>query len=364
MYTLFMNVKIALTWSWMNILSRKRYDLLVGKFGDIEKALEAIDLEMLRQLGCREDAAMKAMNRLDEFDAVTYAAAVQKRGLTLITIEDDQYPQSLRTIEDPPVFLYFRGDLSILSQPCLALVGAREMSEYGKRVTEAFVPEVVRAGMVTVSGLAYGIDAAVAKETLQAGGRTVGVLGHGMAQMYPKGHTALADEIIKKGGLLLSEFPLDQPPDNYTFPARNRIIAGLSLGTVVLEAAEGSGSLITAELALDYNREVFAVPGPIFDPHYGGCHQLISTGQARLVSSAAQVLQEIGIVAAEHGPSSFLTSSPTEQAVFDALTSMPQPVDDLVLKAGIEAAAIGATLTMLELQGAVKNVGGGKWVRR
>lgn len=356
----------ALRWSWMHVLNYKRYEALITQFGTLEDALTNVSLELLQSLGCKEETAMIGMNRLEEMDTDQYAHELQKRGIQLITIEDDMYPSFLRQIDDRPVFLYAMGDLSILDQPCLALVGTREMSEYGRRVVGAFIPEIVSAGMVTVSGLAYGIDAEVARETLRAGGKTVAVLGHGLGMIYPKANQVLSKEIVEKGGLILSEFPLDIQPDKFTFPARNRIIAGLSLGTVVIEAAEGSGSLITAELALDYNRDVFAVPGQIFDVNYAGCHQLISKGTAKLVTTAKDVLTEIGIVASARAPedSSFTPDSPEEDTVYQSLTSMPSTIDDIAVKTALDAASLSAILTVLELKGVIENVGAGKWVRR
>jgi DNA processing protein len=218
---------------------------------------------------------------------------------------------------------------------------------------------------VTVSGLALGVDAEVAKETIRAGGKTVAVLGHGLGQIYPKPNAVLADQIVKNGGLLLSEFPLDAQPDKYTFPARNRIIAGLSLGTIVIEAAQGSGSLITAALALEYGRDVFATCGSIFDPLFAGCHEIISKGTAKLVSDPQSVLAEIGIRAFAQSQQSslFVAESDDEQLVWASLSSMPIPLDDIVVKSKLNAAMANAVLTMLELRGAVKNVGGGQWVR-
>ena len=358
---------VALRWSWMNVLSRKRYDLLKEKFKTLENALDHVSLEMLRELGAREDTAMGAMNRLEEFDAEAHQKELLKRGLTLLTIEDEAYPLALLNIPDAPVFLYARGDLGILNQPCLALVGTRDMSEYGKRITGHIVPPLISAGIVTVSGLAAGIDAEVARETIRAGGKTVAVLGHGFGTMYPKAHIHLADDIVNAGGLILSELALDIQPDKFTFPARNRIIAGLSLGTVVLEAAEKSGSLITADLALDYNRDVFAVCGSIFDQNFAGCHQIIQRGSGKLVTNAADILCELGmghaIEASGETTSSFVAENQEEAAVFSVLTTMPMDLDDLTVKAKLDAAVLNATLTMLELRGVVKNVGSGRWVR-
>ncbi|MDD5040979.1 MAG: DNA-processing protein DprA [Candidatus Peribacteraceae bacterium] len=353
----------ALTWSWLNILNAKRLEALLRVYGDLAKALQHLDEPLLKELGCRDETVYATLNRLEEFNPETYEKELKKRDLSFLTIEDDAYPAHLKEIPDAPVFLYWRGDLSILGQPTIALVGTREMSDYGKRVTESIVPVLVRAGLVTVSGLALGIDALVARETMNVGGRTVAVLGHGLGKIYPVENARLAEEIVADGGLILSEFPLDALPGKYTFPARNRIIAGLSLGTVVLEAPEGSGALITADLALDYGREVFVVPGPIFDPHYAGCHKILSKGHAKLVSSAADILAELGVIASETPSVSYDPKSAAEAALLKVLTTMPQTADDLMERSGLPAAQIASALTMMELQGAVKQAGGGKWVR-
>lgn len=358
-----MRPETALLWSWSNVLTKKRYDALRERYGDMDRAFADISLAMLQGFGIKEDSAMKALNRLEEFDAAAHNSLLTKRGVRLVTLEDDEYPAQLREIDDAPVFLYARGDLSVLTSPCISIVGSREMTDYGARVVAQMIPPIVAAGCTTVSGLAYGIDADVAKETLRAGGVTVAVLGHGLGMIYPKTNEKLADEIVKTGGLLLSEFPLDTMPDKYTFPARNRIIAGLSLCTVVAEAAEGSGSLITADLALDYNRDVCAVPGDIGRPTSAGCNALIARGSARLVTSGEDVLQEAGIVAGTQTSLGFEADSPEEQRVFDSLSALPSALDDLVIKAALDAATLNAILTMLELRGAVRNVGAGKWIR-
>ncbi len=354
----------ALKFSWLNFLTKKRYDALLAKFGSLDDALGHIDQEVLAQLGCREETQFEVLNRLEEFDPDAYAAELAKRSITFITLEDEAYPRSLLQIPDPPVFLYAQGSLQIVDQPCIGCVGTREMSPYGKRVVEQFVPAFVRAGLTTVSGLALGIDAAVAEETMRAGAATVAVLGHGMGQIYPRANAALAKRIVESGGLLLSEFPLDQQPGKFTFPARNRIIAALSVGTVVFEAGRESGALITAELALEYGRDVFAVPGQIFDEHFAGCHYLIGAGQAKLVASPDDVLREIGVVAPSgERTQAFRSEDAEEQRVYDALTSMPQSVSDLTERAVLETAVINAKLTMLELSGAAKNIGNGMWVQ-
>lgn len=359
-----MKLENAIRWSKADLLTRKRLETITELFGGADAAMDILSIELLGRLGIREDSAMKALVSLEEFNTAGYAAVMKKKNIELISMEDASYPESLRTVPDAPVFLYARGDLSLLSRPCIAIVGSREMNDYGRRVVSHIVSPLVQANVVTVSGLAYGIDAEVAKETLLAGGKTVAVLGHGLGMIYPKVNEKLADEIVQKGGLLLSEFALDVRPDNYTFPARNRIIAGVSLCTVVAQATEGSGSLITADLALDYGRDVCAVPGDIFDPQFAGCHGIISRGTAKLVTSGDDVLKEVGIVSSSVSvPSDFLADTPEEQSVFDSLSSLPSALDDLVVKTKLDAAVLNGVLTVLELKGAVKNAGGGRWVR-
>lgn len=360
-----MTPETTLIWSWLNVLTKKRYDALIDVYGDLDTVVQHIDEKLLKSLGCRDETVLNVLNRLDEFDPDAYQQELTKRELTLISIEEDAYPSQLKEIGDPPVFLYYKGSLEILDQPCISLVGTRQMSSYGQRVTEHMIPDLVSAGVVTVSGLAQGIDAYVAKETIKSGGSTVAVLGNGLARIFPTSNKKLAEEIIEQSGLIISEFPLDTVPDKYTFPARNRIIAGLSLATVVLEAGEGSGALITADLALDYSRDVYAVPGEIFDPNFIGCHQIIASGQAKLVTSPADILRDIGIVSSQTSAQSrYQPQNNEEEMLITALTTMPQSVTELQKRSQLPTGTINAALTMMELAGAVKNVGEGKWVKK
>lgn len=360
-----MDQKTALLWWQLNVLTKRRYDAILEVYGSLEEAGKHVGEEFLRGLGVREEAIRAALIRLEAFDADRMAKMLSDKEVTLLSIGDDAFPAILRQMGDPPIFLSYRGDLSCLTQPLIAVVGTRGMTAYGKRVVGEFVPRFVQAGCVTVSGLASGIDTVVAQETLRAGGRTVAVLGHGLSNIFPTSNVKLADEILKNGGLLLSEFPIDQSPDFYTFPSRNRLIAGLSLGTLVIEAPAKSGALITAELALEYDRDVFAVPGPMFDPNAAGVNDLIARGLARLTTSPDDVLREVGIVApdTEASVSSYIPETEDEKKVWKALTTLPQPVDDLVAASGLPAPSVAATLTMMELSGATKKVGAGRWVR-
>ncbi len=189
-----MQKETALIFSWINVLTKKRYDALVEKFGSLDEALGNIDQNILKELSCQEETIFRVLNRMDECDPGSYQAELTKRSISIITIEDAQYPARLKQIADPPVFLYYKGSLDIVNEPTIACVGKREMSAYGQRVVDHFIPVFIRGGMVTVSGLAAGIDAAVAKESIRSNGKTVAVVGHGLADIYPSANRGLAKE--------------------------------------------------------------------------------------------------------------------------------------------------------------------------
>jgi DNA processing protein len=362
----FSPLQTALFWSSLQVLTKERYEAILRVFSSLEEARPHVSEEFLRGLGCRKDETVRRiLMQAEDFDPVRAETAYRQSGARLLMVGDAEYPRMLAEIGDPPVFLYVKGDLSILDQPCIGLVGTRQITPYGRRVTQDFTADFVRAGMTTVSGLAQGVDAEVAEETLRAGGKTVAVLGHGLGMIYPPENAKLAERIVKGGGLLVSEFATSAQPGLHTFPARNRIIAGLSLGTVVLEAPEKSGALITADLALEYSREVFAVPGQIYDTHYAGCHALLAKGHAHIALHAAGVLRELGMVVPDGvtTESAYEPQTPEEATLYPLLTGLPQPTDDLVERSGLPPGTVSATLTMLELSGAARNMGGGQWVR-
>ena len=354
----------GLLWWHLGILTKKRYELLLARFGDLDTPLTILGEELLRELRVRDDIMRQTLERAVEFSIEHLEARMHKAGIGLVTWEDDWYPLALREIPDPPMFLSYRGDLAILNGQLLALIGTRRMTHYGRRVTNAFVEDIVRAGMITVSGLAIGIDTRVAEETLRVHGKTVAVLGHGLALIATPERQGLADKIVETGGLLLSESPLTQQGSVYSYPARNRIIAGLSKGTVVLEAPLGSGAIITADLALEYNRDVFAVPGQIFDPNYAGCHRLLASGHGHLVTSAEEVLRELGYVTgAKRSTPSYEPQSDQERTLYNLISGLPKSIDELVEESRMPASIVGYVLTMLQLAGAANNIGSNKWIR-
>lgn len=276
---------------------------------------------------------------------------------------DAEYPAALLNLADPPPLLYAQGRIDLLRARSLAIVGSRNASAQGCDTARAFAAHLSRDGLTIVSGLALGIDGAAHDGALEGPGSTIAVVGTGLDQVYPKRHEALARRITEQG-LLISEFTLGTPPLANNFPRRNRLIAGLSLGTLVVEAALQSGSLITARLAAEGGREVFAIPGSIHAPQSRGCHRLIQQG-AKLVETADDILQELRWptpVAAQTSRSEASADAP--QVLLDALGYAPVTLDALIARCGWPAAELQAKLLDLELEGRVARLPGGLFQRR
>ncbi len=331
--------------------------------GNLDDALLQLDPDLLLAIGCREEGMRAALTRLAEMNLERYEEQLSQADVTLLSIEDEGYPERLRQSSDPPIFLHVQGNIALLSQPSAALVGTRMASAYGKRAAQECSAACVRAGLVTVSGLASGIDGEVARETLRENGKHIAVLGHGLDHTFPVEHAKLREEIVARGGAVVSEYALDTPTQDHQFVARNRIIAGLALGTAVIEAPTKSGALHTAQFALDDGREVLAAPGQMFDPKSAGCLQLIAGGQARLIAVPEDVPAALGVIVPAASRSTYEAQNEAEEAVLSALSSLPQDIDTLVSATKLQAPALNATLTMLELAGAARNVGNGQWVR-
>lgn len=286
--------------------------------------------------------------------------AAKQSGASLVTWDERGYPERLCEIPDPPPCLYVRGEYRQGDALAVAVVGARGASTYGRATASRLGAELARAGFTVVSGLAFGIDAAAHEGALAAGGRTIAVLGTGVDVIYPRAHASLAARIAVRGALI-SEFPPGSPPRREHFPRRNRLIAGLGLGTVVVEAAEHSGSLITARLALEQGREVFAVPGPAGAELSRGTHRLLRQG-ARLVESAEDVIEELApalgarLAAARAQVQADLGES--ERRVLAALGGGALHVDEVVRRAALPASVALEVLLALELRGLVRQLPG------
>jgi DNA processing protein len=290
----------------------------------------------------------------------------------LVAFTDPRYPNSLRTLQHRPILLYVAGDPEILNDPQLSIVGSRNPTPAGRDNAFEFAESLASLGLAITSGLAEGIDSAAHRGALAAQGITVAVLGHGIDRIYPRSNRRLSEEIRLRGALL-SEFPLGTPPRRENFPQRNRIIAGLSLGTLVVEAARRSGSLITARLAGEQNRELFAVPGSIHNPMSRGCHELIRQG-AKLTESVADILSELNFsaffraargAAGGLGPAAELEAGMDKEhkILLDALGFDPADLDMLVDRTGFKAEAVSSMMLILELEGHVQAAPGGRYSR-
>jgi len=273
-----------------------------------------------------------------------------------INIKDKEYPKLLREIKDPPEVLYVRGEI-LPKENCFAVVGTRRYSSYGKQVALEIAGDLTEAGLTIVSGLAPGIDTFAHQATLERKGRTIAVLGTGIDEksIYPKSNLKLARKIVETGGCLISEYPPGTRGTQFTFPQRNRIISGLSIGVLVVEAKEKSGALITANQAFAQKRKVFAIPGPIHSSNSRGCHLLIKKG-AKLVENANDILGELNLPRREKREISGET--PEENLVLEALKEGALDVDKIIEKTKLPAPNAASTLAILEIKGKIRNLGG------
>jgi DNA processing protein len=307
-------------------------------------------------------AVEQELTRAEELDA------------SLVAPWDDRFPNRLREIYDPPAYLWMRGTLPSTEAPMITVVGTRRCTDYGRAQARHLSAELVRRGFTVVSGLAYGVDAAAHKGALDAGGRTLAVLGSGVGRIYPQKHTGLASRIADSGAVL-SEYGLDADPDAPHFPERNRILSGLSFGTLVIESFAEGGSLITARFALEQNREVFALPGRITKETSRGTNRLIQRGHAKLVMDVDDLLQELpewtvaesGAVDAEtmgtSPPPAAEALSGEAETLYEALTDTPVHVDQLCEETGLEPSSVLPTLLELEFEGLVRQLAGKQFRR-
>ncbi len=355
--------------AWLRLLDtpgvgRAAARALLARFGSAEAVLDAQTAERASVVG---PAAAGALERAPEhFEARRDAAwrwldSDTGGARDVVVVGDPRYPQILLESADPPLLLYAHGRIELLQRPAIAIVGSRNPTAQGLENARAFASHLSRAGWVVVSGLALGIDGAAHEGALEGGSGTIAVVGTGLDRVYPTRHRALATRIAADG-LVVSEFAVGTPALPEHFPIRNRIIAGLGRGTLVVEAALASGSLITARLAAESGRDVFAIPGSIHSPQARGCHALIKQG-AKLVDSAADIVDELpGVASATASPADAVTDAAlegrTKDPILDALGYDPIGLDALIGRTGRSAAELSAKLLDLELQGRVARLAG------
>lgn len=350
--------KYWLGFSLVPEIGAKRISLLLNWFGDLSKAWSASETELF-QAGLEKQPTASLLRVRNHLDLDAEIEKVSRVGAWLLTQDDDRYPPLLRKLPDAPPVLYVRGTLSSADERALSMVGTRKATTYGRDSAYHFAKQLAGCGVTVVSGLAHGIDTAAHRGSLDGGGRTIAVLGCGIERIYPNDNHKLAQDIMNCGALI-SEFSIGTPPDARNFPRRNRVISGLTLGVLVVEAPEKSGAMITATVAAEQGREVFAVPGNIFSPASAGTNRLIQDG-AKLVMSVNDILDELDIahdnVQTQRATERIAPANDTEAKLLEYMTLDPIHVDDLVRMCGLPVPVVSSTLTILELKGLARAVG-------
>ncbi len=344
------------------VASTSRMDALKARFGSMERAWRADSTALRSVLGTRERLLAAIVKERGQIDPLREMENLARDEISVLTIADAGYPRLLREIGAPPPVLFLRGQLLETDSAAVAVVGTRRLTPYGREMAAAIAGGLAEAGVTIVSGLATGIDGIAHRAALDAGGRTFAVLGSGIRDIYPREHSALAKRIAGCGAVI-SDLPPHAKPDRWNFPARNRIISGLSLGVVVVEAPEKSGALITVDFAADQGRDVFVVPGAVTATASAGCNRLLRDG-ARPVRNADDVLCDLrltsGPVEAVQQP---LMVGDDERRILAVLTSVPQHIDELAESSGLPLPAISGLLLTLELQQLVRNHGAQHYTR-
>jgi len=334
-----------------------RFQQILSFFGDLSLAWNA-PAEAFREAGLPERALANLMRLRDETDLDALYESILQKDVQALTLLDEGYPKLLKQIDQAPPVLYVRGKLLPADDFAIAMVGTRRISAYGQQITRDTSLYLAGHGLTVVSGLARGVDALAHQSALQAGGRTIAVLGSGVDVIYPPEHRQLADAIIENGAII-SDYPLGTQPEGVNFPPRNRIISGLSLATVVVEAGERSGALITADFAVEQGRDVFAVPGNILSPVSKGTNRLIQKGAYALVSPQ-DVLDLLDLTQVEdyQAARQALPADTTEAKILQSMDYEPVHVDEICNEVGLAVEKVTAALTMMELKGLVQHVGG------
>ena len=335
---------------------------LLDHFGDLGAAWRASAIE-LAAAGLDRRALENILAARPKIDLDVEMDKIANAGVRVLTLQDPAYPRLLSQIHQPPFALYVKGEIKSEDEWSVAVVGTRRASAYGREVTRQIVGDLVRNHITIVSGLARGIDAEAHRTALDGKGRTLAVLGSGVDVIYPPEHAKLAQQIVEHGALI-SEYPLGTQPEAGNFPPRNRIISGLSLGSLIVEGDEGTGARITIEDALDQDRETFAVPGNLYRRESRYPNRLIQRGEAKLVTCAAEILEELNLTMVEQQQEvrAAVPENEIESTLLKRLSTDPVHIDELGRETGLPIAAVSSTLALMELKGMVKQIGGMNYV--
>jgi DNA processing protein len=342
---------------------------LMEVFESAEAVCSASTQELVERAELPEPLASATKDRSLFRKAEAELKAIHRAGITVLSLKDPDYPRSLSAISNPPPILYMKGQMIPTDHQAIAIVGSRKASSYGIRTATHLAHDLSAFGFTIVSGLARGVDSAAHSGALNGGGRTFAVLGCGLDIPYPRENATLREEIIEHGAIF-SEFPLGTPPLSGNFPHRNRIISGLALGTLVVEAAERSGSLITAHCALEQGREVFAIPGNLGAANSQGTNRLIKAG-AKLVEGIEDILEELNpqlgyrpqSLPRHRRAASDIVLEPIEETLYEMLSEEPKHIDELIMQSSLPSAQVSGILLQLELKGNVKQLSGQLYIR-
>lgn len=358
------------SWIILNItgLLPDKFLNLIDKFEKAENILNSTVSELKKIGGIDEQLAISLCNSIRKIDIEREFTLIEKYKVNVVTLKDDVYPKMLKTIFDPPPVLYYKGEFKDSDLYSIAIVGCRKPSYYGRLLTEKISSDLIKKGLTIVSGMARGIDTIAHKSSLKSKGRTIAILGSGLARIYPPENKNLSEEIAENG-IVISEFSMETSPDKYNFPRRNRVISGLSLGTVVIEAGESSGALITADFALEQGREVFAVPGNVISINSKGTNNLIKQGGAKLIENADDILNELVLLLPKHIVNKDnqtelpVEMSSEEMKIYENLSNSPIHIDELTRKCNIPINKINGVLVNMELKGIIKEIPGKNFIK-
>lgn len=339
--------------------------ILLQQFGSAENIFKAkqLQLEKLEGIGVLRARSIKSYK--DFSNAEEEIKFIEKYKIKPLFLNDTDYPQRLLNCYDSPTLLFYRGDSDLNSSKIIAVIGTRSFTNYGKLVTEKLIKDLIDQKIVVISGLAFGIDSIAHKAAYKNKLPTVAVLAHGLDQIYPREHAGLAKEILKHNGGLLTEFRSKTKPDKHNFPTRNRIVAGMADATIVIESGIKGGSMITAELANGYNKDVFAFPGKVIDAKSAGCNYLIKNNKAMLLTDAQELIEIMGWEEKSQKTNSkfqkelFIELSKDEKVVVDILKEKDLvPIDEINLRSGLSSSAVAVAILNMELQGVVSSLPG------
>lgn len=356
MYTI--DDKVILWLSSFEFMSYKKAMQIIDLFDldDLFNNLKEYRADLLKIVKAQEFDEMLTNNNLMYVDSII--RGYDEHLIKAITYKSDDYPRLLKEIDSPPLILYCKGNISLLNSDCLAVVGTRRATNYGKTACKKIVNEVATQGITIVSGLAEGIDTIAHKSTLEVKGKTIAVLGSGLLHIYPASNEALYRDILDNDGLIISEYKPNEPSVTYHFPVRNRIIAGLSKAVAIMEATEKSGSMHTKNYALEYNREVFALPARINDIYSIGCNKIISNGQAKMLLGSQDILEFYGGSSNTTQEVKAIQLSYDEQLIYDALDLNEMNIDEIIKKTKMETKVLLTMLMRMEIKGIIKKLPG------